>query len=74
MLQGKYLSNSELLSPRPAPNLGLKSGSVLENLGAQPTKTKEGITQNSAQESPIAANETRSNPDRSANNSAPAPK
>ena len=34
----KFLSNSKLdvmLSPRPSSNLGLKSGSVLKNLGAQ---------------------------------------
>nr|AID60626.1 auxin-responsive protein IAA8 [Dimocarpus longan] len=71
--EGKYLSNSELLSPRPAPNLGLKSGSVLENLGAQPAKTKETTTQKTTQERPHAANETRSNPNGSANNTSTAP-
>lgn len=71
--EGKYLSNSELLSPRPAPNLGLKSGSVLENLGAQPAKTKETTTQKTTQERPHAANETRSNPNGSANNTSSAP-
>ncbi|KAJ0087287.1 hypothetical protein Patl1_08725 [Pistacia atlantica] len=74
--EGKYLSNSELLSPRPAPNLGLKPGSMLENLGAQPAKAKEIATQKAVQERPHVASETRTNHNGSANNngSAPAPK
>ncbi|KAI9201748.1 hypothetical protein LWI28_028627 [Acer negundo] len=72
-IEGKYLSKSELLSPRSAPNLGLKSGSVLENLGAQPAKTKEPATQKATQERPHATNETRSNQNGSANNTSSAP-
>lgn len=59
MVQVKYLSNSELLSPRPASNLGLKSGSPLENLGAQQGKAKEIANQKAVQERTNA--ETRPN-------------
>ncbi|KAL5777477.1 hypothetical protein ACOSP7_010403 [Xanthoceras sorbifolium] len=71
--EGKYHSNSELLSPRPAPNLGLKSGSVLESLGAQPAKTKELATQKATQERPHAASEIKSNHNDSANNTSNVP-
>ncbi|XVF36530.1 hypothetical protein REPUB_Repub19eG0065700 [Reevesia pubescens] len=73
--EGKFLSNSKvdvMLSPRPSSNLGLKSGSLLENLGAQPTKVKE-ITNQVVQDRPHAANETRPNPNASANNNSGAP-
>ena len=76
MLQGKFLSNSKvdvMLSPRPSSNLGLKSGYVLENLGAQPTKAKEITNQKVVQDRPHAANETRPNPNASANNNSGAP-
>ncbi|XP_044475701.1 auxin-responsive protein IAA8-like [Mangifera indica] len=74
--KGKYLSNSELLSPRPAPNLGLKPGSMLDNVGAQPAKAKELATQKAVQERLHVAGETRTNHNGSTNNnnSAPAPK
>lgn len=73
VVQGKYLSNSELLSPRPAPNLGLKPGSMLENLGAQPAKAKEIATQKAVQERPHVAGETRTNHNGSTNNNSSAP-
>lgn len=74
--EGKFLSNSKvdvLLSPRPSANLGLKPGSVLENLGTQPTKAKEITNQKAVQDRPLAANETRPNPNASANNNNGAP-
>ncbi|XVE55658.1 hypothetical protein DITRI_Ditri03aG0176300 [Diplodiscus trichospermus] len=74
--EGKFISNSKvdvLLSPRPSSNLGLNSGSVLENLGAQPTKVEEITNQKVVQDRPRAANETRPNPNVSANNNSGAP-
>lgn len=71
MLQGNFLSNSKvdvMLSPRPSSNLGLKSGSMLENLGVQPTKAKEVTNQKVVKDSPHAANEKRP-----ANNNSGAP-
>ncbi|XWS14866.1 hypothetical protein CRYUN_Cryun35bG0045500 [Craigia yunnanensis] len=74
--EGKFLPNSKvdvMLSPRPSSNLGLTSGSVLENLGAQPTKAKEIANQKVVQDRLHAANETRPNPNASANNNSGAP-
>lgn len=73
MVQGKYLSNSELLSPRMAPNLGLKPLSIQENLGTQTTKGNEMVNQKSVQERPHANNETIANHNGSASNSSSAP-
>lgn len=72
-LEGKYLSSSELLSPRAAPNLGLKSGSIQENLGPQTAKGKEMANQKAVQERPHVNNETITNHNGSANNSSSAP-
>lgn len=79
MVQGKFLAESEvtaMLSPRPSANLGLKAGSVLENLGALPAKAKEVTPLKTVQERPRAANEPRPSHNASANSnsSAPAPK
>ncbi|XP_022726831.1 auxin-responsive protein IAA9-like isoform X2 [Durio zibethinus] len=74
--EGKFLSNSKvdgMLSPRPSSNLGLTSGSVLESLGAHPTKAKEITHQKVVQDRPHAANDTRPNPNASANNNSGAP-
>lgn len=85
-LQGKFLANSEVnavMSPRPSHhNMGLKTGSMLESIGAaQPAKAKEvGPVAKAALERPHAAavNENnRTNLEASANNNnanAPAPK
>lgn len=62
-----------MLSPRPSSSLGLTSGSVLENLGAQPTKAKEIMNQKVEQDKPRAANETRPNRNVSANDNSGAP-
>jgi auxin-responsive protein IAA len=74
MDEGKFMSNSEvnmMLSPRPSSNLGLKSGSVLENLG----KAKENASSIAALERPHAAGDNTPHHDGSANNnSAPATK
>ncbi|KAK9930082.1 hypothetical protein M0R45_027139 [Rubus argutus] len=72
--EGKY-ANTEanmLLSPRPSPNLGLKTGSVLENIGTQEPKMKELAPPKTVQERPHAAKETR--PNHTSTNSAPATK
>lgn len=74
VMQGKY-ANTEanmLLSPRPSPNLGLKTGSVLENIGTQEPKMKELAPPKTVQERPHAAKETR--PNHTSTNSAPATK
>ncbi|KAM7264197.1 hypothetical protein ACFE04_001880 [Oxalis oulophora] len=66
------MSNSEvngMLSPRPSSNLGLKSGSVVKNLGAQLGKAKDNASSKQVAESPHAAVDNTPN-----NNSAPAPK
>ncbi|KAM7257347.1 hypothetical protein ACFE04_013088 [Oxalis oulophora] len=66
------MSNSEvngMLSPRPSSNLGLKSGSVVKNLGAQLGKAKDNASSKQVAESPHAAADNTPN-----NNSAPAPK
>ncbi|KAB2628703.1 auxin-responsive protein IAA8-like [Pyrus ussuriensis x Pyrus communis] len=73
---GKY-ANSEvnlLLSPRPSPNFGLKSGSALENLGTQPPKTKEVAPAKVVQERPHAVNESRPNHNENSTSGAPASK
>uniref|UniRef100_A0A2P2JVI6 Auxin-responsive protein n=1 Tax=Rhizophora mucronata TaxID=61149 RepID=A0A2P2JVI6_RHIMU len=76
--EGKYLSNSDVnavLSPRPSQNLGHKSGSVTENLGAQQAKAKDMVAPKASQEMPLAANDARPSHNSSANNnSAPATK
>lgn len=46
--EGNFLANSKvdvMLTSRPSSNLGLKSGSMLENLGTQQTKAKEATNQ-----------------------------
>ncbi|KAK9983123.1 hypothetical protein SO802_032648 [Lithocarpus litseifolius] len=72
----KYLAKSEvapMLSPRPSSNLGLKTGSVLENLATQPTNAKEVAPSKIVQERPRAANEPRPNHNGSANGNSSAP-
>lgn len=72
VIQGKYGINSEVnlvLSPRS--NMGLKTGSTLDNSGTQPAKAKEVATPKMVQERPRATNETRSG---LANGNAPASK
>ncbi|KAM1777739.1 hypothetical protein ACFX11_044357 [Malus domestica] len=74
--EGKY-ANSEvnlLLSPRPSPNFGLKSGSALENPGTQPPKTKEVAPAKVVQERPHAVNESRPNHNENSTSGAPASK
>ncbi|CAK9147303.1 unnamed protein product [Ilex paraguariensis] len=66
-----FLVSSEvnvILSPRPSLNSVLKSGSVKENTGTQPTKTKEVISKNTAQEKPRVADRVGT-----ANNNSSAP-
>ncbi|KAF5739808.1 auxin-responsive protein IAA8-like [Tripterygium wilfordii] len=75
----KFLTNSDanmVLSPRHSANLGLKSGSTIENLSGQPTKVKDIAAHKVIQERSHAVNETRPGPNSSPNNnsSAPAPK
>ncbi|KAJ8772372.1 hypothetical protein K2173_027549 [Erythroxylum novogranatense] len=76
--EGKYLASSEvgaMLSPRPSSNLGLKQGSAMDNLGAQPNKAKEVVTPKALEERPHASNNTRPNCNGSSNNNiAPATK
>lgn len=75
-MEGKFLANSNvngILSPRPSGNLGLKTGSVLENLGGQPNKVKELATQKLQQEKPLAVNETIPNHNNAGNNNSGAP-
>ncbi|CAL8997630.1 unnamed protein product [Prunus brigantina] len=75
VMQGKY-ANSEvnlLLSPRTSPNLGLKTGSGLENLATQSAKTKEVAPAKMVQERPHAVNETRPNHNGSGNSTSSAP-
>ncbi|KAG2692596.1 hypothetical protein I3843_08G058800 [Carya illinoinensis] len=74
--EGKYLANSEvkvMLSPRPSSNLGLKAGSILENLGTQPANTKEVAPPKIVQERPHAAIEPRASNNGSANSNSSAP-
>ncbi|KAM1775050.1 hypothetical protein ACFX12_044342 [Malus domestica] len=74
--EGKY-ANSEvnlLLSPRPSPNFGLKSGSALENPGTQPPKTKEVAPAKVVQERPHAVNKSRPNHNENSTSGAPASK
>lgn len=78
-LQGKCISKAEvnaMLSPRPSPSLGLKTGSALDNLGTQPAKVMDVAPSKVVQEWPHAANETRPthNGPENNNSSAPAPK
>ncbi|CAI0393586.1 unnamed protein product [Linum tenue] len=72
--EDKFSSESkvnEMLTPRPSQNLGLKPGSILENLTSQTAKTNEAVGQKPAQERPHVSNNNRG----SANNSsAPATK
>ncbi|GAV62958.1 AUX_IAA domain-containing protein [Cephalotus follicularis] len=74
----KFISKSEvnvMLSPRPSPNLGLKSGSLLKNLEPHSAKAKETATSKAVQERPHATGDNRPNQIGSANNcSAPATK
>ncbi|CAI0464130.1 unnamed protein product [Linum tenue] len=76
--EDKFTSDSEvnaMLSPRSSQNLGLKPGSILENLSSQPAKAKEVVGQKPAQERPLVSNDPRANNRSSANNSsAPATK
>ncbi|CAN0921908.1 Auxin-responsive protein IAA9 [Linum grandiflorum] len=70
--EDKFSSKQEvngMLSPRPSHNMGMKPGSVLENLSSQPAKGREVVAQNPAQERPHIAKDTRSN-----NSTAPAAK
>ncbi|GMI91038.1 indole-3-acetic acid inducible 9 [Hibiscus trionum] len=74
--EGNFFDNSKvdvMLSSRPSSNLGLKSGSMLENFGAQPTKAKEVSNQKVMKDRSHAANETRLNPNASTNNNSGAP-
>ncbi|XP_027354418.1 auxin-responsive protein IAA9-like [Abrus precatorius] len=74
--EGKFHGNSEanqILSPRPASNLGLKPGSTVENVGTQQTKMKEVATTKVGLDRPHAVNETRPGLDGSANNNSSAP-
>ncbi|XP_061351399.1 auxin-responsive protein IAA9-like isoform X2 [Gastrolobium bilobum] len=74
--EGKFLVNSEanpILSPRPSSNLGLKPGSTLENVGAQPAKMKEVVMPKAGLERPHAVNETIPSLNDSANNNNSAP-
>ncbi|XP_061351397.1 auxin-responsive protein IAA9-like isoform X1 [Gastrolobium bilobum] len=76
IMQGKFLVNSEanpILSPRPSSNLGLKPGSTLENVGAQPAKMKEVVMPKAGLERPHAVNETIPSLNDSANNNNSAP-
>nr|XP_011464769.1 PREDICTED: auxin-responsive protein IAA8-like isoform X2 [Fragaria vesca subsp. vesca] len=61
--EGKYANTDVnlLMSPRPSPNLGLKSGSVPENHGTQEPKMKEIVSQKIIQECPQTATETGPN-------------
>ena len=61
-MQGKYHSN-----------LGLKPGSLLENLGSQMGKVKEASTQKVVQERPQENSETRPSQNETANNNTSAP-
>lgn len=63
-----------VLSPRPISNMGLKTGSALDNIGTQPAKVKDSAPPKIPQERPRAANETRSTQNGSANSNAPASK
>ncbi|PON59643.1 AUX/IAA protein [Parasponia andersonii] len=75
--EGKYITDTEVnlvLSPRSLSNLGLKTGSILDNSGTQQAKVKETAPPKIAQERPRAANETRTTHNGSANTSAPASK
>ncbi|KAK8642608.1 hypothetical protein V6N13_011945 [Hibiscus sabdariffa] len=74
--EGNFFANSKVdavLASRPSSNLGLKSGSMLENLGSPPTKAKEVSNQKAVKDRSQAANETRPNPNASANNNSGAP-
>ncbi|KAL4312773.1 hypothetical protein GQ457_01G027250 [Hibiscus cannabinus] len=71
-----FLSNSKVSvmpSSRPSSNLGLKSGYVLENLGSQSTKAKEITNRNVVQDRTHAANDTKHDPNVTANNNSEAP-
>ncbi|CAN1341157.1 Auxin-responsive protein IAA8 [Linum perenne] len=71
-VQDKLSSKSELncmLSPRPSQNMGLKPGSVLENLISESAKVKEVVAQKPALERPHVSNDKGAN-----SSSAPATK
>ncbi|KAJ7958873.1 Auxin-responsive protein [Quillaja saponaria] len=73
--EAKFPVNSEanaVLSSRPSPNLGLKTGSVLENLGAQSAKVKDLAPVKVAHERHLA-NKTGPNRNGSENNNSSAP-
>ncbi|XP_024026673.1 auxin-responsive protein IAA9 isoform X1 [Morus notabilis] len=75
--EGKYMTNADVnlvLSPRPISNMGLKTGSALDNIGTQPSKVKDSAPPKIPQERPRAANESRSTQNGSANSNAPASK
>ncbi|XP_062163543.1 auxin-responsive protein IAA9-like isoform X2 [Alnus glutinosa] len=74
--EGKYRANSEvcaMLSPRPSSNFGLKTGSVLENLGTQSPNAKEVAPPKIVQDRPRAANEPRPSHNGAANGNSSAP-
>ncbi|XP_059631217.1 auxin-responsive protein IAA8-like [Cornus florida] len=74
--EGKFLASSDvnvILSPRPSPNLGVKSNTVKEISGTQPAKMKEAVPQNVVQERPRSINENSSNRIGSTNNNSSAP-
>ncbi|KAF7830054.1 auxin-responsive protein IAA9 [Senna tora] len=76
--EAKFLANSEVntvLSPRPTHNMGLKTSSMLENLGtqAQQAKAKEVGPTKAALERPHTVDETTPNLEASANNNSNAP-
>jgi auxin-responsive protein IAA len=76
LVQGKYRANSEvcaMLSPRPSSNFGLKTGSVLENLGTQSPNAKEVAPPKIVQDRPRAANEPRPSHNGAANGNSSAP-
>ena len=75
ILQEKFLFNSDVStvpSPRPSANLGLKTSSILENLGAQQAKAKEATTK-VALERPSIVNKTVRDHNGSANNNSSVP-
>ncbi|XP_010521481.1 PREDICTED: auxin-responsive protein IAA8-like isoform X1 [Tarenaya hassleriana] len=61
------------LSPRPTGNLGLKAGSVLENLGGQPSEGKALAAQKIHQDEPHPVNETGPNHNNAGDNNIGAP-
>lgn len=75
-MQAKFLADSEannVLSPRPSHNVGFKTSSTLENLGAQAKKASDVTPTKVTLERPHSVNETRANLEGSANNNNNAP-